>query len=101
MPRIQTVAVCGLGQTGAAVAFHLLDLIERIHLYLLNDIADNHGPFKLLTQCVREQHPGMKTGRGFYDWKTRSGSELIDRRDKQIVRQLDYLKEPDEQQDDT
>lgn len=78
-----------------------LDLVERIHQYLLDDIADNHGPSELLTQRAREQHLGMKTGKGFYDWKTRSGTELVDRRDKQIVRQLEYLKELDKQQEDT
>jgi len=78
-----------------------LDLVERIHQYLLDDIADNHGPSELLTQRACEQHLGMKTGKGFYDWTTRSGAELIDRRDKQIVRQLEYLKELDKQQEDT
>jgi 3-hydroxybutyryl-CoA dehydrogenase len=75
-----------------------LDLIERIHQYLLNDIADNHGPSELLTKNVHNQRLGMKTGQGFYDWKKRSGEELIERRDKQIVHQLEYLKELEEQQ---
>jgi len=75
-----------------------LDLIERIHQYLLDDIADNHGPSKYLSERVRHRHLGMKTGQGFYDWEMRSGAELIERRDKQIVRQLSYLKELEEQQ---
>lgn len=76
-----------------------LDLIERIHQYLLDDIADNHGPSELLAENVRQQRLGMKTDQGFYDWKTRSGEELIERRDKQIVRQLSYLKGLEEQQE--
>jgi len=75
-----------------------LDLIERIHQYLLEDIADNHGPSAHLTENVRQQRLGMKTGEGFYDWKTRSGPELIERRDRQIVHQLRFLKELEEQQ---
>ena len=73
-----------------------LDLIERIHQYLLDDIADNHGPSGLLADKVRDQHLGMKTGQGFYDWDARSGEELIERRDQQIVRQLRYLQELEE-----
>jgi 3-hydroxybutyryl-CoA dehydrogenase len=76
-----------------------LDLIERIHQYLLDDIVDNHGPSELLAENVRQQRLGMKTDQGFYDWKTRSGEELIERRDKQIVRQLNYLKGLEEQQE--
>ena len=75
-----------------------LDLIERIHQYLLDDIADNHGPSELLTKNVQEQRLGMKTGQGFYDWNTRSGDELIERRDQQIVRQLEYLQEIEQQE---
>ncbi len=78
-----------------------LDLIERIHQYLLADIADNHGPSELLTDCVRDQRLGMKTEQGFYDWTTRSSAELIERRDSQIVHQLNFLKTLDERQDDS
>ena len=75
-----------------------LDLIERIHQYLLEDIADNHGPSEILNEKVRQQHHGMKTGQGFYDWKKRNGAELIERRDQQIVHQLSYLKKLEEEQ---
>ena len=75
-----------------------LDLVERIHQYLLADIADNHGPSELLTNNVHDQRLGMKTGQGFYDWNKRSSDELIESRDRQIVRQLEYLKETEGQQ---
>lgn len=69
-----------------------LDLIERIHQYLLDDIADNHGPSEYLTGSVRQGRLGMKSGQGFYDWSSRDAEALIERRDKQIVQQLRFLK---------
>jgi 3-hydroxybutyryl-CoA dehydrogenase len=72
-----------------------LDLIERIHQYLLNDIADNHNPSENLVASVQRGDLGQKSGRGFYDWTARSAETLIERRDRQIVNQLDFLKELD------
>ena len=70
-----------------------LDLIECIHRYLLADLADNHGPAPYLTQSVQQGHVGMKSGHGFYDWQSRSAAEVMQRRDRQIVHQLAFLKE--------
>jgi len=70
-----------------------LDLIETIHHYLLEDLADNHSPGAHLQSKVSDGRLGLKSGRGFYDWKTRSASELIHKRDTQIVRQLDFLRQ--------
>jgi 3-hydroxybutyryl-CoA dehydrogenase len=70
-----------------------LDLIEKIHQYLLDDLADNHGPSGYITERVQQGNLGAKSGQGFYDWRSRKAEELIQRRDKQIVRQLRYLHE--------
>lgn len=70
-----------------------LDLIETIHSYLLADLADNHGPAPYLTESVRRRHLGMKSGRGFYDWGSRDAAEVVQRRDRQIVHQIAFLKE--------
>ncbi len=69
-----------------------LDLIKTIHDYLLADLASNHGPARYLVDRVAEGSVGVKSGRGFYDWSTRDASELIERRNRQIVHQLEYLK---------
>ncbi len=69
-----------------------LDLIEQIHQYLLDDIADNHGPSHYLTENVRQGNLGIKSGQGFYDWSTGDGEALVEHRDKQIVHQLRFLK---------
>jgi len=78
-----------------------LDLIEKIHRYLLDGLADNHGPSEYLTERVQQGHLGVKSGQGFYDWGLRKAEELIQRRDKQIVHQLNYLGGlEDKEQDD-
>jgi len=72
-----------------------LDLIETIHQYLLEDIADNHRPSEYLAANVHQGNLGHKSGRGFYDWTARSAQTLIESRDRQIVHQLKYLNELD------
>lgn len=65
-----------------------LDLIETIHRYLPDDLCNESGPLPLLTQMT-------KGGKTFHDWRNRDMSKLIDRRDRQIVHQLEFLKELD------
>jgi 3-hydroxyacyl-CoA dehydrogenase len=77
-----------------------LDLIEKIHQYLLADLAHNHGPSEYLTDRVRQGHLGVKSGQGFYDWRSRKAKELIQRRDKQIIHQLNYLHQHEDNQQD-
>lgn len=69
-----------------------LDLIEKIHGYLLADLSSEDHPAALLSEYVRENRLGMKSGHGFYDWSKRDPAELIERRDRQIVSQLNYLR---------
>ena len=69
-----------------------LDLIEKIHQYLLDDLADNHGASEYLSANVQADRLGVKSGQGFYDWEARSAEELISRRDEQIIHQLNYLR---------
>jgi 3-hydroxybutyryl-CoA dehydrogenase len=70
-----------------------LDLVETIHKYLLQDLAANRGPGRLLERMVRESRLGMKTGAGFYDWKQRDGAALIEARDQQIAREVKRLRQ--------
>ena len=72
-----------------------LDLIERIHTYLLTDLSGAKQPLQGLADRVKQDNLGLKTGRGFYDWKDRDGDKLIERRDAQIVNQLEFLKKLD------
>jgi len=65
-----------------------LDLIEAIHSYMLPSLAHDGSVNPLLKLMVREGRLGAKAGRGFYDWSKRSIQDLMDARDRQIVRQL-------------
>jgi 3-hydroxybutyryl-CoA dehydrogenase len=62
-----------------------LDLIQTIHKYLLADLADDHRPLPLLTKLV-------KNDRNFHHWSGAAMKALAARRDRQIVRQLEYLR---------
>ncbi len=75
-----------------------LDLIERIHQYLLADLADNHGPSEYLAKSTREGRLGVKSGEGFYDWGSRDAEAVIRKRDTQIVHQLSFLEELESKQ---
>ena len=70
-----------------------LNLVGRIHSYLLADLSDAKAPQPALVERLNDNALGMKSGRGFHDWSERDADELIERRDQQIVRQLRYLKE--------
>jgi 3-hydroxybutyryl-CoA dehydrogenase len=70
-----------------------LDAAARIQKYLLPDLAANHLPSGCLTRKVAAGQLGMKSGRGFYDWSRRDAARVIENRDRQITRQLEFLKE--------
>jgi 3-hydroxybutyryl-CoA dehydrogenase len=65
-----------------------LELVEAIQSYLLPDLADNHEPSRLLRAKLAAGDVGMKSKRGFYDWTKRDPRQVLERRDRQIVRQL-------------
>ena len=70
-----------------------LDAAERIQKYLFPDLAANSAPSACLSDRVKSGQLGMKSGLGFYDWSKRDAAKLIENRDRQIVRQLEFLKE--------
>ena len=65
-----------------------LGLIEDIQQYLPADLCNEPGPRPLLSQMTRD-------GSTFHDWQHRDMAKLIERRDRQIVHQLEFLKELD------
>jgi 3-hydroxybutyryl-CoA dehydrogenase len=73
-----------------------LDAVERIHRYLLPELAANTLPSTLLCDKVCAGELGMKTGRGLYDWSQRDADQVIRNRDLQIVRQLQFLRQTGE-----
>jgi 3-hydroxybutyryl-CoA dehydrogenase len=70
-----------------------LELLAQIQSYLLADLSDAKDTMPLIRQMLGDCQRGMKTGRGFYDWTTRSPAEVINRRDRQVVNQLKFFRE--------
>lgn len=70
-----------------------LDAAERVQKYLLPDLAKNTIPSACLSEKVAAGELGMKNGKGFYDWTKRDPNKLIENRDRQIARQVQFLKE--------
>lgn len=70
-----------------------IGLVESVQRYLLPDLATNSTPANALTERLRTGETGMAAGRGFYDWSKRDAAAVIALRDKQIVRQLEFLRE--------
>ncbi len=70
-----------------------LDAVQRIHRYLLPELADNTQPADCLDDKVRAGQLGMRSGQGFYDWSQRDAEQVVRNRDLLIVRQLEALRE--------
>jgi 3-hydroxybutyryl-CoA dehydrogenase len=70
-----------------------LDAAARIQKYLFPNLAANHVPSRCLLDKVAAGQLGMKSGRGFYDWSKDDATRVIENRDRQIARQLEFLKE--------
>ena len=72
-----------------------LDLIETIHAYLMKDLSNDSDPLPILIDKLRDGHLGVKTGQGIYEWNESKIKQLVEKRDRQIVHQLDLLKQLD------
>ena len=70
-----------------------LKLVESVERYLLPHLATNSTPADALTSRLRSGETGMDAKRGFFDWTERNAADAIALRDKQIVRQLQFLRE--------
>jgi 3-hydroxybutyryl-CoA dehydrogenase len=70
-----------------------IGLVESVERYLLPHLATNTVPAAALITRLRDGTTGMRDGRGFYDWSRRDASAVVALRDRQIVRQLQFLKE--------
>ena len=70
-----------------------LDAAERIQRYLCPALAKNDAPARCLSDKVKAGELGMKSGQGFYDWRQRDANRTIVDRDRQIARQLEFLRE--------
>lgn len=70
-----------------------IGLVHRVESYLFPHLATNAAPSEALSSRLRSGETGMDAGRGFYDWKARDAQATVALRDRQIVRQLQFLRE--------
>ncbi len=70
-----------------------LDLIGAIHDYLMESLSNDAETLPALRERIGRGELGAKSGAGFHDWSGRDAAEVAERRDRQIVRQLAYLRE--------
>ncbi|RBP47926.1 3-hydroxyacyl-CoA dehydrogenase [Roseimicrobium gellanilyticum] len=68
-------------------------LVHRVESYLFPHLATNAVPSDALSSRLKGGETGMDAGRGFYDWKERDAKATVVLRDRQIVRQLQFLRE--------
>jgi 3-hydroxybutyryl-CoA dehydrogenase len=62
-----------------------LDLVQYLHSYLLADLDTQSGPNAVLKERVARGDLGAKTGKGFYDWSTKSAADVIKARDTELL----------------
>ena len=68
-----------------------IDLVNSVASTLYKSLDSSHGPQKIIRDMVAKKELGVKTGRGFYDWKKdRDPGETLKLRDKHLI---DVLKE--------
>ena len=66
-----------------------IDLVENVANILYKSLDSSTGPQKLVKHMVNVGELGVKTGKGFYDWKNgRSAQETIRERDAHLIKLL-------------
>lgn len=65
-----------------------LDLGIAVVEYVARDLYNEPRAPEYFRELVRNGHLGAKTGKGFYDWSTRSADEVRSRRDRFLVEVL-------------
>lgn len=65
-----------------------LDVFKNISSYLYDDLASEKGTDSLLAKMIDEKKLGLKSGKGFYDWNGSEGKEIVDTRNKELLKLL-------------
>jgi 3-hydroxybutyryl-CoA dehydrogenase len=76
-----------------------IDLVENVSNILYKTLDSSSSPQSLVKQMVKAGELGIKTGKGFYDWRRngKSAQETIKARDAHLIK---FLKEQQEDKDD-
>lgn len=62
-----------------------LDTLFAIQSYICASLCSAAEPAALLKERFEAGDLGVKSGKGFYDWRERSGQELVDERDRFLL----------------
>ncbi|MEM2737897.1 MAG: 3-hydroxyacyl-CoA dehydrogenase family protein [Candidatus Bathyarchaeia archaeon] len=65
-----------------------MDTFLYAYTYLYNTLGDKFKPPNLLKHKVETNELGIKTGKGFYDYTSRSIEEVVKRRNEWLIEQL-------------
>jgi 3-hydroxybutyryl-CoA dehydrogenase len=69
-----------------------LDLVYDIHQYLFSDLENRSTPSPLLKRLVDQKTIGVKAKKGFYHWTDESIKQIIQQRDKALLRITEVIK---------
>lgn len=69
-----------------------LDVHYHIASYLYKDLENRTVPSQLLTEKVKKGELGVKTGRGFFEWKEDSET-VFNQKNEQLLRLLKWMKD--------
>jgi 3-hydroxybutyryl-CoA dehydrogenase len=62
-----------------------VDLVNAVAKTVYKTLDSSHGPQPLIQKMVQEGTLGIKSGKGFYDWKTHDPQDLIKKRDEHLI----------------
>ena len=69
-----------------------LDLAYDVHQYLFPDLENRSTPSPLLKTLVDQKTTGVKAKKGFYRWTDESIRQIIQRRDKALLKITEVIK---------
>ena len=84
-------------KTSLGIRLPIVGVVQSLDftgLDLVNDIMKSNGmsmPF--IEEKVEKGHLGAKTSKGFYDYDKRSEQEIVEKRDLQYLKMVEYLDE--------
>lgn len=64
-----------------------LDVHREVASYLLEDLDRGTEPHEVIGELVESGHYGLKTGRGFFDWRNRNPGDVFAERDERLLAQ--------------
>lgn len=69
-----------------------LDLVYDIHNYLFSDLENRSTPSPLLKTLLDQKATGVKSKKGFYNWTDERTKQIIQQRDKALLKISDVIK---------